>query len=150
MDIPTKTVYVDASPTRACYVIGEHRVDYHITTFQGRLNNAVAELKSIIIAMGNISGDLNIFCDNQTIVKIINDNLHIPNSKYYDLMVKYHNLMQNRNVNVFWISRKSNKAGKILDKIKNKSGVKHFDNRKLSIAINPLRKRLRNERGQYI
>lgn len=113
-----RVIYCDASPTKACYVIGNHANKYHITNFVGRLNNTVAELKAIIIAMGSISGNLIIYTDNQTVVKMINEKIPTSNGKYYELMNRFYDLRKDRKICINWISRNENPAGKILDRIK--------------------------------
>ncbi len=112
----TTKVYVDASPNRACYVIGDHTTQYHITRFQAPVNNTIAELKAVVIALGNIQGDLNIFTDSQSIVKILSNHLQIPSPKYHTLLMQYHKLISHRRVHIIWIKRNKNIAGKLLDR----------------------------------
>jgi ribonuclease HI len=125
-----KKVYVDANQCYACFSVDEtdKNPSYIIRSLKNNpLNVQVAEFTAILFALHFHGGDVDIYCDNQNVVKIINRGKCVDNPECDKLLVAYGNICQGRKVTVNWVKRAFNKAGIRLDKHKLQLQVNYYD-----------------------
>lgn len=99
----------------------EHHKDYKIIEVpQLQLTNNEAEYLAIIQALkDNQQSKINIFSDSQLVVGHLTKHWQINHSHLLYLFQQIQNLIENRQVNFYWISRKHNKAGNALEVLLN-------------------------------
>jgi len=107
-------IYVDGSGKtgRYCYVI-EGRAP-RLFEEKGLTNNQ-AEYKAIILALrDNNLNNIEILSDSELVVRQLSHIYSIKNDRLRILAQKVWELCEDRNINISWIPRNQNKAGKIL------------------------------------
>jgi len=78
-----------------------------------------AEFLAIIVAMKNTRGNLDIYSDSKIIVDFINhQSNNVTHPRFGEMLKQFNALKFGRIVNVHWIPRERNKAGKRLQIVK--------------------------------
>ncbi len=107
-------IYVDGSGKtgRYCYFIEGRAPSF----FEEKgLTNNQAEYKAIISALkDNKATNIEILSDSELVVRQLNHIYSIKNDRLRLLAKKVWELCKDRNINISWIPRNQNKAGKIL------------------------------------
>jgi ribonuclease HI len=107
-----KEVYVDGSGDgRYAYVCGK---DVYIGRKVGATNNEAEYLAVIAALKAYPNEDLLIYSDSRLVVRQLNFDFAIKESRLRELAREVWQLSKGRKVEFHWIPRENNKAGKVL------------------------------------
>jgi len=111
-----KEIYVDANPNEICFINGSFI--YHIKSDGTNNQNEYKAILSVIayLTVKQDKDEYIIYSDSQLVVNQLNHLWSIDDKELRKLAESIWNMVYRNNLNVkfVWISRKDNKAGKLL------------------------------------
>jgi len=116
-------IYVDGSgkrPGAFCFVVPEkHIVRIFNQAINDPITNNQAEYKAFIEALNwiktnTIDEEIEVYSDSKVVVNQLNHTFAIKDDTLRNLALEVWKLSERLNIKFIWVSRKENKAGKVL------------------------------------